>query len=640
MIHPFLDRLQRGPILADGAMGTMLYARGVPYERCYDELNLADAGIVQRIHREYIRAGAELIETNTFGANRFKLAPFGLQDCVRDINVRAVKIAREAREECGEPVFLAGAVGPLGQPLGPIGTIGPGDARAAFQEQIEALLESGADLIVLETFGDLAELEEAILAARAACDLPLVAQVSLTDDGFMLSGESPADVARTLTGHRVDVIGANCGVGPQGALDAVRQMALPLFANLSAMPNAGAPTRREGRYVYMSTPEYFADFAHRFVEAGGRLLGGCCGTTPEHVAAMRTALAGRSERSPTVRWIGAATSVPSAGSTPWATAPIGGLTDGGGSAASAEATPLQKALAEREFVVSVELDPPKGLNPTKIVNGAAMLAEVGVDCINIGDSPMARVRMGCISLALHIQRRVGLDTIIHFTTRDRNLMALQSELLGAHSHGVRNILALTGDPPRMGNLPQAKAVWDVDSIGLIKILKRMNEGQDWSGNSIGMPAHFFVGCAVNPVADDLDLELDRFHRKLEAGADYVMSQPLYDMDQLARFLDRAGAIPIPHLLGVMPLQSYRHAEFLHNELPGVAIPDYLRERMRLAGDRGIEEGIRQAQEFLAQAQAHVDGTYLMPSFGRYEMVAQLVKVLDRHGAAAASPRRS
>jgi methionine synthase / methylenetetrahydrofolate reductase(NADPH) len=262
-----------------------------------------------------------------------------------------------------------------------------------------------------------------------------------------------------------------------------------------------------------------------------------------------------------------------------------------------------------------------------------MLAEVGVDCINIGDSPMARVRMSCISLALHIQRRVGLDTIIHFTTRDRNLMALQSELLGAHSHGIRNILALTGDPPRMGNLPQAKAVWDVDSIGLIKILKRMNEGQDWTGNSIGLPARFHVGCAVNPVAEDLELELDRFQRKLEAGADYVMSQPLYDMEQLLTFLDRVGKIPVPFLLGVMPLQSHRHAEFLHNELPGVTIPDPLRERMRLAGDRGIEEGIRQSQEFLAEAQAHVDGTYLMPSFGRYEMVAELVKVLNRREVA-------
>jgi methionine synthase / methylenetetrahydrofolate reductase(NADPH) len=628
MKNPFLERLARGPILADGGMGTMIYARGVSYERCYDELNLTEPELVQRIHREYIRAGAELIETNTYGANRFKLAPYGLEDKVRDINFRAVKLAREAREECGEAVFLAGAIGPIGQAIQPLGTVAPEEARAAFVEQAGALLEAGADLFVLETFGDLAELQEAIRAVRAVCDLPIVAQVSLTDDGRMLTGEGPAEVARVLAGHQVDVIGVNCGVGPQSTLDAIREMALPLFARLSAMPNAGAPTRQEGRFVYVSTPEYFAEYARRFVDAGVTLLGGCCGTTPQHIKAMRAALDEADPARPARLGAGATTASTGA---PWSVtsgAPAA-TTDQIESAVSVEPTPLQKAMAEKKFVVSVELDPPKGLNPTKIVNGAAMLADVGVDCINIGDSPMARVRMGCISLALHIQRRVGLDTIIHFTTRDRNLMALQSELLGAHSHGIRNILALTGDPPRMGNLPHAKAVWDVDAIGLISILKRMNEGQDWSGNSIGMPAQFHVGCAVNPVAEDLELELDRFHRKLEAGADYVMCQPLYDMEQLMAFLDRVGTIPVPFLLGIMPLQSHRHAEFLHNELPGVQIPDHLRERMRLAGEHGIEEGIRQSQEFLAEAQAHCDGVYLMPSFGRYEMCAELVKVITR-----------
>jgi homocysteine S-methyltransferase len=614
MRSPFLDRLERGPLLSDGAMGTQLYARGIPYERCFDELNLSDPALVQSIHRDYIRAGAELIETNTFGANRFKLAHYGLGDHVRDINFRAVKLAREAREECGESVFLAGAIGPLGQALSPVGIITPDDARDAFREQADALLEAGADVIVLETFSDLVELREAIVAVQAACDLPIVAQVSLTDDGHLLTGETPADVARLLASYQVDVIGVNCGVGPQSSLDAVQQMSLPLFAHLSAMPNAGAPSRLEGRYLYFSTPEYFAEYARRFVDAGVKLIGGCCGTTPAHIASMKQALSVQAESAPkTIAFTAAPTPQREAIE----------------SAVSVEPTALQRALAQRKFVVSVELDPPKGLNPTRIVNGAAMLADVGVDCINIGDSPMARVRMGCISLALHIQRRVGLDTIIHFTTRDRNLMALQSELLGAHSHGIRNILALTGDPPRMGNLPQAKAVWDVDSIGLIKILKRMNEGQDWAGNSIGMQAQFFVGCAVNPVADDLELELDRFHRKIEAGADYVMAQPLYDMEQLMAFLDRVGKIPVPFLLGVMPLQSHKHAEFLHHELPGVTIPDHLRERMRLAGDHSIQEGIRQSQEFLAEAQAYCDGTYLMPSFGRYEMVAELVKVLDR-----------
>jgi homocysteine S-methyltransferase len=614
MRSPFLERLERGPLIADGAMGTMVYGRGVPYERCTDELNLTEPGIIQRIHREYIRAGAELIEANTYGANRYKLAAHGLADKVREINVRGVRIAREAREECGENVFLAGAVGPLGQHLAPLGTLDLADAKLAFREQIDGLLEGGADLLLLETFSDLTELEIAIEAAREACDLPLVAMVSFVDDGRVLSGEGPTRVARTLSTLPIDLMGANCGIGPQSAYDAIRQMSASGGRSLAAMPNAGAPSRRDGRFVYFSTPEYFAEYARRFVEAGVRLLGGCCGTTPAHVAAMRAAIEDRDATAPPIialdREPQPASDVPDTTS-------------------NAEATPFERALADKKFVVSVELDPPKGLNPTRVINGAAMLANVGVDCINIGDSPMARVRMGCVSLALHIQRRVGLDTIIHFTTRDRNLMALQSELLGAHSLGIRNVLALTGDPPRMGNLPQAKAVWDVDSIGLIKILKRMNEGQDWTGNSIGMQARFFVGCAVNPVAEDLDLELDRFQRKLEAGADYVMCQPLYDMDQLMTFLGRVGKIPVPFLLGVMPLQSHRHAEFLHNELPGVSIAAHLRERMRLAGEHGMQEGIRQAQEFLAEAQAYVDGTYLMPSFGRYEMVGELVKVLTR-----------
>ena len=634
VISPFLERLDHGPLLADGGMGSMIYARGIPYERCYDELNVTDPSIVQRIHRDYIRAGAELIETNTFGANRFKLAAHGLEDRVRDINFQGVKIARESREECGEPVFLAGAIGPLGQALSPVGAISAEQARAAFREQVDALLEGGADLIVLETFSDLAEMTEAILAVRGACDLPIIGQVSFTDEGRTLSGETPSEVAHLMASHGVEVIGANCGVGPQGALGAVRQMAVPPSrTKLSAMPNAGAPTRLEGRYIYVSTPEYFAEYVQRFLNAGVTVVGGCCGTTPKHIEAMRTALeATRTESPPPPLVQGVGATLPghdARRSTSIAAGPSREPLASVETTVSLEPTPFQRELAEKKFVVSVELDPPQGLNPTKIVNGAAMLSEVGVDCINIGDSPMARVRMSCISLALHIQRRVGLDTIIHFTTRDRNLMALQSELLGAHSLGIRNILALTGDPPRMGNLPQAKAVWDVDAIGLIKILKRMNEGQDWTGNSIGMPAQFHVGCAVNPVAEDLELELDRFHRKLEAGADYAMSQPLYEMDQLLKFLERVGKIPVPFLLGVMPLQSHRHAEFLHNELPGVTIPEHLRERMRRAGDRGIEEGIRQSQEFLAEAQGHVDGTYLMPSFGRYEMVAQLVKVLNR-----------
>jgi homocysteine S-methyltransferase len=385
---------------------------------------------------------------------------------------------------------------------------------------------------------------------------------------------------------------------------------------LAAQPNAGYPSRLQGRFQYFSSPEYFAEYARRFADAGVTLIGGCCGTTPRHIAAMREAL--------DARRLDQAPPQPAARPTPrpfeLAEAP---LHEG--------PTPWMQKLQAGKFVVSVELDPPKGLNPTKIVKGAELLADVGVDCINIGDSPMARVRMSCIALAVLIQRQTSLDTIIHFTTRDRNLMALQSELLGAHALGIRNILALTGDPPRMGNYPNATGVWDVDAIGLVQILKQLNEGLDWAGNSIGRPAAFQIACAVNPIAEDLDLELDRFQRKIEAGADFAMTQPLYDMEQLLAFLDRVGPVPIPLILGIMPLQSHKHAEFLHNELPGVTIPEHVRERMRLAGERGIAEGVLQAQEFLTEAQRYVHGIYLMPSFGRYEMVAELVKVLSQPG---------
>jgi methionine synthase I (cobalamin-dependent)/5,10-methylenetetrahydrofolate reductase len=616
MIHPFLERLRGGPVLCDGAMGTQLYARGIPYERCFDELNLSEPDLVQQIHRDYISAGAEVIETNTFGANRFKLGRFGLDQKVRDINFRGVKIAREAREVSGQPVFLAGAVGPIGQPLAPIGAISFGEARAAFRQQIEALLEAGADLLILETFPDLDELRQAVQAAREVCELPIIAQLSFAEDGKTLTGSAPAEVASALRELGVSAFGVNCGLGPQLAFDVVRQMAVSPDVPLSAQPNAGFPSRSEGRYLYFSTPEYFADYARRFAEAGVRLIGGCCGTTPQHTTAMRQALDSRrpaevGARAPLVaveRAVEAAEPAAEDGPTPW----------------------VQKLQAGK-FVVSVELDPPKGLNPTKIVQGARYLAGVGVDCINIGDSPMARVRMSCIALAVLIQRQTNLDTIIHFTTRDRNLMALQSELLGAHALGIRNILALTGDPPRMGNYPNATGVWDVDAIGLVQILKQLNQGIDWAGNSIGRPAAFQIACAVNPIADDLELELDRFQRKIEAGADFAMTQPIYDVNQLLSFLERIGPVPIPIILGVMPLQSHKHTEFLHNELPGVTIPDDVRERMRRAGERGMAEGILQAQEFLAEAQRYVQGIYLMPSFGRYEMVAELVKVLNQPG---------
>src|SRR5438270_609768 len=454
----FFDRLATGtPILFDGGMGTQLYAQGVPYERCFDELNLRQGDLVQAVHRAYIAAGAEVIETNTFAANRVRLAAFGLAGRVRDINFRGVKIAREAREISGESVFLAGSLSSIGQPLAPVGTITPEEARPICVEQIEALLEAGVDLLVLETFSSPIELRQPVLADRSAA-----ASVTIVES-----------TARSQA--RVDA--------PPLSLEAPR---------------------------------------------------------------------------------------------------------------AETSSPLARKVRAGELIISVEVDPPRGINPNKMLQGAALLKEAGVDCVDVGDSPMARVRMSCIAFAALCEQRVGIETLIHFTTRDRNLMALQSELLGAHALGIRNVIALTGDPPQMGSYPSATGVWDVKAPGFIRIIKQLNQGVDWAGNSIGRATNFLVACAVNPMADDLDFELDWYYQKVEAGADVAITQPLYNLEQLDRFFSRVPKPPIPTIVEIMPLQSYRHAEFCHNELAGVVIPDEHLARMREAGERGIEVGYQLA----------------------------------------------
>jgi methionine synthase / methylenetetrahydrofolate reductase(NADPH) len=608
--HPFLQRLKRGPLLGDGAMGTQLHARGVSFERSFDELNLTEPKIVEEIHRAYIAAGAELIETNTFGANRFKLARHGLEHKVREINLRAVKLAREAREIAGEPTFLAGSVGPIGQQLAPIGRISLAQAQGAFKEQIEGLLEGGADLLVLETFTNLPELLAAVSAARQTTDLPIVAQMTFAEDGLTLSAEEPSQVVQALERAGVDVIGVNCGVGPQVALQVLETMRPLTTLPLSGQPNAGLPARVEGRFFYFATPEYFGTYARQAADLGIAYIGGCCGTTPAHIAAMRAALRPASHK-------------PAAQHTASPPAITIDLTP----ADQLPPTPFAQRLRDGAFVVSVEIDPPRGLNPAKCIAGAELIKEAGADAINIGDSPMARVRMSALSLAVMIQAQVGIDTLIHFTSRDKNLMALQAELIGAHALGIRNIIALTGDPPRIGDYPSATGVWDVDSIGLIKVLERLNQGYDWLGTSIGKPAAFTIACAVNPTAEDLDQEIARFKQKIEAGAHVAMSQPLYERETLERFFEKSGPIPIPFLLGVLPLQSSRHAEFMHNEVPGIVVPKQLRDRMRKAGENGIAEGLQQSRQLLEETKDLVQGVYLMPSFGRYEVVAELVQWL-------------
>lgn len=664
MSEPALERLRQGTLLCDGAMGTMLYAHAgaqLMHGRCFDELTLTAPELVQHIHRQYIQAGAEIVETNTFGANAAKLNAYGLAEQTRVINRKAAALAREAREVAGRPVFVAGAVGPTGQPVAP--TARDDEPRLAalrslFREQIEGLVEGGADLLILETFSSLTELRQAALAAREISDLPLVAQMTFSEDGQSISGETPTLAARALATLGVDVIGANCSVGPAGILDAVEEMAAALRAMgidperdvlLSAQPNAGLPMRVENRFLYVSTPGYFGDYAQRFASAGVRLVGGCCGTTPDHIAAMRKVIDAYLPDH-AARWSVATISAP--------TVTLETFT----SDEQSERTRFEEELVAGHFVVSAELDPPKGLNPRKILDGAALLREAGVRFINIADSPMARVRMSCVALARLLHDHLDLESILHFTTRDRNLMALQADLLGAHALGAHNILALTGDPVRMGNYPNLSGVWDVDSVGLVRILKGMNEGHDAAGGSIGLPARFFIGAALNlnmedslidvvqertrrkllksddPAHDlthdhdhltEAALELHRLRHKLDAGAQFIMTQPIYDISPLERFYEQFGPVEAPVILGVIPLHSSKHAEYLHNEVPGVSIPEEVRARMREAGEHGRDVGIALARDIVTQARARglIQGCYLMPSYGRYDLIADLAREL-------------
>ncbi len=623
MANPFVERLGRGVILCDGAMGTLLYERGIPFDTCFDEVNLSHPTLVVDIHREYIAAGSEIIETNSFGANRFKLEQFGLSGHVREINRKAARNAREAREISGQPVLVAGSVGPTGRTLPPIGTANPEQVRAAYREQISALLEGGVDLLIIETIPSLAEMTEAIQAAREASDLPIVAQMTFTRDGRTIGGSSPREVVAALSDLAPNVIGVNCSVGPRHTMEVLssfRRIAGPKV-HISGQPNAGWPMDVGGRVIYPSSPEYFAQYAREAADEGLTIVGGCCGTTPTHIRAMREALDSlrivQPEREQDRIELGQTRQRE-------LLAPDG-------------PTSFAQKLGS-EFVVSVEIDPPKGLNPRKSLAGAQLLKDSGVDFINVADSPMARVRMSALTLCYLIQNHVGVETILHFTTRDRNLMGLQSDLIGAHALGVRNIIALTGDPPSLGDYPNATPVYDVDSIGLVRVIKSFNQGVDAAGASIGQMASFTVAVATDPTRPDLEEEARRLNRKLEAGADLIMTQPVFDISIWTTFLNlyssMFGEIAVPVLLGVLPLQSHRHAEFLHNEVPGITLTEEARDRMRLAGSEGRKEGVRLAQELVLSARDVVHGIYIMPSFGRYEVAAEVLDVLDDRSLSA------
>jgi methionine synthase / methylenetetrahydrofolate reductase(NADPH) len=602
-----MDRLanliEKGPVLFDGAMGTELNSRGAATVQCLEELNLVQPALVLSVHRDYIAAGADIIETNSFRASRFGLGEFYLENRVREINLAAARIAVEARNNSGRPVLVAGSVGPLGRPMEPVGAIKRSSAERIFAEQVQALVEGGVDLLVLETFTSVGELEVAVGAARrAAPDTPVLAHLSFDDEAN--PAQAAAALVQALDPLGVAAIGANCGSGPNAALEVTAHLAAAGARTISVMPNAGLPQRVGGRLLYTTGPDYFAEAAERLVAAGARLVGGCCGTGPRHIAEMRDRLS-RLEATPRTR-LGPTASPEAPG---------------------AEAAPrsrLARELTQRRFAVSVELTPPRGIDPRRMLEGARLLKEAGVDYANVTDSAMARLRMGVISCAALVQQQVGLEAIAHFTCRDRNVMAIQSELIGAHALGIRNILALRGDPPRVGDYPDATPVWDVNAVGLITILANLNRGLDANGTPIGERASFHVGAAVNPSAEDLEKELRLLRRKLAAGADFIVTNPIYEEAALDRLQVIATDTRVPVLVGVLPLLSVRQAEYLHNEVPGMTVPERLRQRLEKAGDRAPELGVDLAVEFLDAARSHVQGAYVIPAAARYDLAARVV----------------
>ena len=609
------------PLLADGAMGTLLHARGVPIDACFDELNLTRPELVGTIHREYVEAGARLIETNTFGANPFKLAAHGLESRLEDIHAAAVGLARRAAEASPEPVLVAGSLGPLGVRLAPFGRIQPEQAAAAFGREIAALVEAGVDVLLFETHTDVRELSLAIETARAMTDLPIVASMTYTRDDRTLLGDSPAQVCTALLGAGADILGANCSGGPAQLLRILLAMRLAApSARFSIMPNAGWPERVAGRILYTATPEYFAEHARAFRLAGAAIIGGCCGTTPAHIAGMRQALSQPIEEGE----VPAPDVVPVASVAP---------------RSPDQPTHLARLLSAGRFVTSVELDPPRGFSTHKLLAAAHLLAEAGVDVINVADSPMARMRMSPWAVCHLIQREAGLETVLHFPTRGRNLLRIQGDLLAAHALGVRNVFVVMGDPTAVGDYPEAMDDFDVPPSGLIQLIKHhFNAGVDQSGADIGGATSFVVGCAVNLCAPDLEREARVLQRKVKAGADFVLSQPVYDAEVVRSFrrlyADRFGPLITPLLVGVLPLHNARHASFLHNEVPGIKIPAVVQARIARAGSSAPAEGVRLAAELLEDLTGEVQGIYLMPAFQRFDLAAEVVDLARQRAAAA------
>ncbi len=609
----------------DGAMGTMLYSKGIYINRSYDELNLVAADLVREVHGEYVRAGADIIETNTFGANVNKLQPYGLEASVREINIKAARIAREA---AGNRALVAGAIGPLGLRIEPYGPTSFDEAKQMFSDQASALLEGEVDLFIVETFSDISELHQAILAVRELCDLPIVAQVTIQMDGNTLFGATPEVFTKRLGDWGADVIGLNCGVGPAIVLNAIEKMRTLTDKKLSAQPNAGLPRDVGGRQIYMCSPEYMAEYSRRIVQAGASFIGGCCGSTPAHIKMIADAIRQFHPRTTQVHVSETAkvsvrdlkppevTVVPAEERSNWA-----------------------RKIATGEFVTTVEVLPPKGCNPWKTLDAIRLLKDAGVDGVNIPDGPRAQTRMGAMATALMVQKEIGIEPVLHYCCRDRNLLGMMSDLLGAAALGLRNLLIITGDPPKMGPYPDATAVFDIDAIGLTNMVNKLNHGLDIGNNPIGDPTSFSIGVGVNPGAVNMEEELRRFEWKIEAGAEYAITQPVFDIEQLREFLKRIDHCRIPIIAGIWPLVSFRNAEFLHNEVPGVRVTPEIMERMRAASaiskEAGRDEGLQIARESLAEVRNLIQGVQVSAPFGNVKYALEVFSVLEGFGA---SPR--
>ncbi|MEX2143801.1 MAG: bifunctional homocysteine S-methyltransferase/methylenetetrahydrofolate reductase, partial [Anaerolineales bacterium] len=614
---PFLDALKNfgSPLLADGAMGTMLHERGIDFARCFDELNLTQPDLVQEIHSAYLDAGAQVLMTNTFGANSFRLSQHGLQDQVDVINETGVKLARAAVEEFSQPAWVAADLGPLGVRLAPFGRVQPEQAGAAFEEQVRGLVAGKPDLIIIETMTDLYEVREAIKAAKAVSDLPIVASMTFTRDDRTLLGDMPNKVAKKILEAGADVIGINCSGGPAQLLRILKQMReVAPNALFSVMPNAGWPEQAGGRIMYPAGPDYFGHYADAFRRAGAMLMGGCCGTTPGHIHAMRDALDNPPQ--PSANGNGAVRIIERAEE----------------QAGPEKISKLAERMKAGQFVTAVEMDPPRGLSTHKLLAGADLLGEAGASVINVADSPMARMRMSPWGVCDLVQTKVGVETTLHFPTRGRNLLRVQGDLLAAHALGVRNVFVVMGDPTAIGDYPEAMDNYDLAPTGLIRLIKHgFNTGVDHSGSEIGQPTSFHVGAALNLAPPDQKRETQLLKRKLSNGADFFLTQPVYDPRVAKHFVEaynqEHSAVSKPILVGILPLFGTRHANFLHNEVPGIVIPDAIRARIEAAGSDGPKEGVRIAIELIEQIRPWAQGVYIIPAFGRYDLAADIIEAI-------------